>query len=215
MRIGILGTGTLAVALGAAWGRAGHEVRVGGRSRERAGDAAAAMGGAAAAVEPREAVEGADAVLVAVAWEGLADILGLAGAVDGTLAGTPLIDPTNAVAHGVGELLTGDGRSAAEHVADLAPGAHVVKAFHLFASDQWSGGREPVTVAMAGDDAGALAAAAKLVEDAGGRPAVVGPLRRARQLEEVAGFVIGLVFAGVDPSTAVPGVPVKVPSLPA
>ncbi|MFI0938976.1 NADPH-dependent F420 reductase [Streptomyces sp. NPDC021020] len=207
MRIGILGTGTLAVALGAAWGRAGHEIRVGGRSRERAAGAAAAMGGAAGAVEPREAVEGADAVLVAVAWEGLADILGLAGAADGTLSGTPLLDPTNAVAHGVGELLTGDGRSAAEHIADLAPGAHVVKAFHLFAADQWSGGREPVTVAMAGDDAGALAAAAKLVEDAGGRPAVVGPLRRARQLEEVAGFVIGLVFAGVDPSSAVPSVP--------
>lgn len=207
MRIGILGTGTLAVALGAAWGRAGHEVRVGGRSPERAAEAAAAMGGAAVAAGPREAVEGADAVLVAVAWEGLADVLALAGAADGTLAGTPLVDPTNAVAHGVGELLTGDGRSAAEHVADLAPGAHVVKGFHLFAADQWGGGREPVTVALAGDDAGALAVVSGLVEDAGGRPAVLGPLRRARQLEEVAGFVIGLVFAGVDPSSAVPSVP--------
>src|SRR4051794_17643547 len=121
MRIGILGTGTLAVALGAAWGRAGHEVRVGGRSRERARAAAQRMGGAAAAVEPAAAVAGRDAVLVAVAWEGLADILGAAGAAGGSLAGTPLIDPTNAVAHGVGELLVADGRSAAERVADLAP----------------------------------------------------------------------------------------------
>ncbi|WP_329178778.1 NADPH-dependent F420 reductase [Streptomyces sp. NBC_01477] len=214
MRIGILGTGTLAVALGAAWGRAGHQVRVGGRSRERAEAAAERMGGAAVAVEPAEAVAGRDAVLVAVAWEGLADILGAAGAAGGSLAGTPLIDPTNAVAHGVGELLTTDGRSIAEHIADLAPGAHVVKGFHLFAADQWSAGREPVTVALAGDDAAALATVSRLAEDAGGHPAVLGPLGRARQLEEVAGFVIGLVFAGVDPATAIPHVPMP-PDVPA
>jgi predicted dinucleotide-binding enzyme len=211
VRIGILGTGTLAVALGAAWGRAGHEVRVGGRSRERAEQAAQRMGGAARAVDPAEAVAGRDAVLVAVAWEGLDDILTAAGAADGSLAGTPLIDPTNAVAHGVGELLTADSRSVAEHIADKAPGALVVKGFHLFAADQWSAGREPVTVALAGDDAAALDTVSALVADAGGRPAVLGPLRRARQLEEVAGFVIGLVFSGTDPGTAVPHVPVPLP----
>ncbi len=96
----------------------------------------------------------------------------------------------------------------AEHVADWAPGAHVVKAFHLFAADQWAEGKPEVTVAMAGDDQSALDTVARLVRDAGGRPAVLGPLRRARQLEEVAGFVIGLVFAGVDPSSAVPRVEV-------
>jgi predicted dinucleotide-binding enzyme len=46
-----------------------------------------------------------------------------------------------------------------------------------------------------------------LVRDAGGRPAVLGPLSRARQLEEVAGFVIGLAFSGVDPSSAIPRIP--------
>lgn len=232
MRIGILGTGTLAVGLGTAWARAGHAIRIGGRSREKAAAAAGRIGGAAVAVEPREAVAGADVVLVAVAWEGLAGILALAGAKEGTLAGTPLLDPTNAVAHGVGELLTPDGRSAAEHLADLAPGAHVVKGFHLFAADQWQPGpephpepdpeqrrqepaaepaREPVTVVLAGDDAAALAAVSQLVADAGGRPAVLGPLRRARQLEEVAGFVIGLAFAGVDPASAVPHISLPAP----
>lgn len=136
-------------------------------------------------------------------------MLRAAGAARGSLAGTPLIDPTNAVDHGVGELLPADGRAAAEHIAGWAPGAHVVKGFHLFAADQWSPGREPVTVALAGDDEGALRTVADLVRDAGGRPVVFGPLRRARQLEEVAGFVIGLVFAGVDPSSAVPRVPVS------
>ncbi|HEX3792306.1 MAG TPA: NAD(P)-binding domain-containing protein [Pseudonocardiaceae bacterium] len=203
MRIGILGTGTLAVALGAAWTRAGHEVVVGGRSADRARAAAGLLGGTA--VSLREVVSGRDAVLVAVSWAGLPDVLRAAGAGEGSLAGVPLLDPTNAVEHGVGELLTTDGRAVAEHVADWAPGAHVVKAFHLFAADQWDVGRPAVTVALAGDDDGALRVTAELVRAAGGRPAVFGPLRRARQLEEVAGFVIGLAFAGVDPSSAVPG----------
>jgi hypothetical protein len=41
----------------------------------------------------------------------------------------------------------------------------------------------------------------------GALPAVLGPLARAGQLEEVAGFVLGVAFAGVDPVDAVPGVP--------
>jgi len=209
MRIGILGTGTLAAGLGGAWARAGHEVVVAGRSYEKALAVAERIGGGSRAVErTAEAVAGRDAVLLAVSWEGAEEMLRTAGAADGPLAGTPLIDPVNAVEHGVGELLPADGRAVAEHIADWAPGAQVVKAFHLFAADQWAQGREPVTVAIAGDHEPALRTTSQLVRDAGGRPAVLGPLRRARQLEEVAGFVIGLVFAGVDPSTAIPKVAV-------
>jgi predicted dinucleotide-binding enzyme len=211
MRIGILGTGTLAGGLGEAWVRAGHEVVVAGRSYEKAVAVAERIGGGATAVRwPGEAVAGRDAVLLAVAWEGARDLLRSAGAADGSLAGTPLIDPTNAVEHGVGVLLPADGRAAAEHIAEWAPGAHVVKAFHLFAADQWAGGREPVTVAIAGDDEAALRTVGQLVRDVGGHPATLGPLHRARQLEEVAGFVIGLAFSGVDPNAAIPKVPTGV-----
>jgi predicted dinucleotide-binding enzyme len=207
MRIGILGTGTLAIGLGTAWTRAGHEVLIGGRSPDRAEAAAAKIGAPARAVSLREAVVDRDAVLLAVAHEGLADTLRAAGAAEGSLAGIPLLDPTNAVEHGVGVLLPNDGRAIADHIADLAPGAHVVKAFHLFAADQWTEARGPVTVAMAGDDSHALEIAARLVRDVGAHPAVLGSLDRARQLEEVAGFVIGLAFAGHDPNAAIPRVP--------
>lgn len=44
MRIGILGTGTLAEALGAGWARAGHELAVGGRSADRARRLAGTLG---------------------------------------------------------------------------------------------------------------------------------------------------------------------------
>ena len=43
--------------------------------------------------------------------------------------------------------------------------------------------------------------------DVGGVPATLGTLDRVRQLEEVAGFVIGLAFAGFDPGSAVPHIP--------
>jgi predicted dinucleotide-binding enzyme len=159
-------------------------------------------------------VTGCDAVLLAVPWEGVENTLDSAGAAEGALRGIPLIDPVNAVAHGVGVLRTPPGVAAAQQIADMAPGAHVVKAFHLFPASQWttSSDQAPVTVAMCGDDPAALRTVGQLVRDAGGVPAVLGPLDRTRQLEEVAGFVIGLAFAGVDPASAIPSVPVPATS---
>lgn len=163
--------------------------------------------GARARPLPEVAVD-ADAVLLSVHWKGIADILTAAGAPAGSLAGKPLIDPTNAIEHGAGVLLTEPGRAIAEHVAELAPGAHVVKALHLFPSTRWTTpGSSPVTVAMCGDDPRALEIVGSLVRDLGAVPAVLGGLDRARQVEEVAGFVIALVTAGVDPQRAIPAVP--------
>ncbi len=211
MRIGILGTGTLAAALGEGWARAGHEVAIGGRSQVKAQRLAERLGQGVVAVPPREVVLGRDAVLLAVTWDGVEDMLTSVGASDGALEGTPLIDPTNAVAHGVGTLLTGEGETMAGRIAGLAPGARVVKAFHLFPADRWTSppedGRSRVTVAMCGDDTIALQVVGGLVRDVGGIPATLGALDRVRQLEEVAGFVIGLAFAGFDPHSAVPQVP--------
>lgn len=211
MRIGILGTGTLAAALGEGWARAGHEVAIGGRSQPKAAKLAERLGHGVLAVPPREAVAGRDAVLLAVSWDGVEDMLRSAGASDGALEATPLIDATNAVAHGVGVLLTEPGESMAGRIAELAPGAQVVKAFHLFPADQWTSppddGRSRVTVAMCGDDPAALHIVGQLVRDVGGTPAILGALDRVHQLEQVAGFVIGLAFAGFDPNSAVPHVP--------
>jgi predicted dinucleotide-binding enzyme len=217
MRIGILGTGTLAAALGEGWARAGHDLAIGGRSQAKARKLADRLGRGVRGVAPREAVTGRDAVLLAVLWDGVDEMLRSAGASEGLLEGTPLIDPTNAVEHGVGSLLTDHGEAMATRIAALAPGAHVVKAFHLFPAEQWikapGQDEQPVTVAMCGDDPAALQVVGELVRDVGGVPAVLGSLDRVRQLEEVAGFVIGLAFAGFDPASAVPRVPS--PPLPA
>ncbi|MBF6439815.1 NADPH-dependent F420 reductase [Nocardia cyriacigeorgica] len=152
MRITILGTGLLAESLGAMWARAGHDLVIGGRSVDKARALAARIGHGTRAAVPRAAVEGREAVLLAVSWHGVTDILREAEAEKGSLCGATLIDPTNAVDHGIGILLTGAGESQAERIAALAPGAHVVKAFHLFPAQQWTDAvAGPVTVAMCGD----------------------------------------------------------------
>nr|WP_018685050.1 NAD(P)-binding domain-containing protein [Actinokineospora enzanensis] len=199
MRIGILGTGMVATALGSAWARAGHEVVVGGRSPEKARALAAEWG--ARAATPREVAVESDAVLLAVLWDGVDDMLRLAGAAEGTLSGKPLMDATNAVDHGIGVLH----RANAEHVAETAIGAQVVKAFHLYPAEQWNGDTSGVVVPLSGDDEGALAVVSGLVRDTGAEPWHFGKLDSARQLEEVAGFVIRLFFAGADPRAAIPG----------
>lgn len=206
MQITLVGTGTLALALGAAWARAGHDLVIWGRSPERAAALADRIGPRARPDCTTTAVAGSDAALLAVTWPAALDALRSAGGSDGSFAGITLIDPVNAVRHGVGELLTDT--SAAEEIAATAPGAHVVKAFHMFPAAQWAADADrTATVAVCGDDADSLRLVGSLVRDAGGTPAVLGPLRRARQLEEAAGFVIGLAFGGHDPSTAVPSVP--------
>lgn len=208
MEIGLLGTGDLAVALGRAWAGAGHSIVVTGRHPDRAQAAADQIGAAARPVPPRRLADHADTVVVAIAWDGLEEALGLVGGPEGTLSGVTVVDCTNAVDHATGRLLPETG-SAAELVAGLAVGAQVVKALHLFAGASWpftgQAGSSPV-VAICGDDTGALSRVSALVGDLGARAAVVGGLAAARQAEEAAGFVMRVVAAGANPRFAVPDV---------
>ncbi|MGW1067089.1 NADPH-dependent F420 reductase [Streptomyces aureus] len=208
MNVGILGTGNLAVTLGRAWAASGHTVLVTGRDPERAGEAADRIGTSARAVDPAGFAGTTDVVVVAVSWEGLEAALGLVGGIDGTLAGKTVIDCTNPVDYGTGELKPATG-SAAQFVARSAPGALVVKALHLFAGASWpyAGPREAAPlVAVCGDERAALDVATALIGDLGGRTAVVGGLDSARQLEEAAGFVMRVVASGHNPRHAVPDV---------
>jgi 8-hydroxy-5-deazaflavin:NADPH oxidoreductase len=208
MTIGLLGTGDLAVTLGRAWAVAGRSLVVTGRNPDRARAAAERIGAAASAVDPAVLANLADVVVVAVAWDGLAEALALVGGPTGALAGTTVVDCTNPVDFATGRVLLQSG-SAAEVVARVAPGARVVKALHLFAGASWPYVGDPdaaPVVAMCGDDHPALAEVGALVGDLGARPAVIGGLDAARQAEEAAGFVMRVVAAGANPRLAVPDV---------
>jgi predicted dinucleotide-binding enzyme len=208
VNVGILGTGNLAVALGRAWAPAGHSLFLAGRDPLRSKEAADQIGPMAKAVDPTELATQIDVLVVAVAWEGLEAALSLVGAPEGSLAGKAVIDCTNPVDYTTCELKPTSG-SAAALVAHTAPGAHVVKALHLFAGASWPyvGPQESApVVAICGDEPSALDRAAALIQDLGARPAMVGGLSSARQLEEAAGFVMRVVAAGYNPRLAVPDV---------
>ncbi|WP_189323462.1 NADPH-dependent F420 reductase [Streptomyces flaveus] len=207
MRIGIVGTGSMADALGGQWARAGHDVLVGGRDAGRSAALGERIGGRAGSL--RDAAEhGTDAVLLAVPYAAVAGVVsGLADA----LEGRTLVDCTNPVAPGF-VLETRGGPSAAERIAIAAPGTHVVKAFNLCHESVWRltppvfDGR-PLAVPLCGDDALALDTVQRLVRDLGCEPLNGGGLERAALLEATAAFLIGLwVGEGADAQAIVPPV---------
>ncbi|MBP2455977.1 NADPH-dependent F420 reductase [Mycolicibacterium lutetiense] len=208
MKIGLLGTGNLAVMLGKAWAGAGHSVVVTGRNPAHARTAAQQIGSAAAPIDPSEFADAVDVVVVAIPWDGLDHALNLVGGPSGALSGKAVIDCTNPVDFTTGRLIPATG-SAAEYVASLAVGAGVVKALHLFAGASWPFTGSPATapvVAVCGDDPGALHHAEALIADLGARPVTVGGIDAARQAEEAAGFVMRVVAAGANPRLAIPHV---------
>ncbi|MET3922533.1 NADPH-dependent F420 reductase [Arthrobacter sp. UYEF20] len=117
------------------------------------------------------------------------------------LAGKTIVDITNPVNFETFDSLVVEaGTSAAEEIAKLAPAsANVVKAFNTtFAGTLVAGesGGQPLDVFIAGDDADATNAVSSFVSDAGMRPLVVGPLKRAGELE---GFQFVLMTLQANP----------------
>jgi len=83
-------------------------------------------------------------------------------------------------------LATAPDSSSAEEVADVIPGAKVIKAFNTTYAGTLRAGQvdgQPLDVWIAGDDADAKNKVAQLIKDAGMRPIDAGPLSRARQIE--------------------------------
>ena len=105
------------------------------------------------------------------------------------LVGKVVVDITNPVDWSTMDgLVTPDASSAAEEIAKLVPDATVVKAFNTtFAGTLVTGqaAGQTLDVLIAGDDEQAKQQVASLVEAGGMRPVDAGPLKRARQLEQV------------------------------
>lgn len=139
MRIGIIGTGNMADALGGRWAAAGHRVLFGGRSPERARALADRTGQSAGTL--RDAAGFGDAVLLALPYDAVAGVLAALGADGGALRGRVLVDCTHAVGPGF-RLTTGTGPGAARTIAD-ATGARVVKAFNHLPDARCGGGSRP------------------------------------------------------------------------
>ncbi|MFC9663238.1 NADPH-dependent F420 reductase [Nocardia sp. NPDC127606] len=225
MRIGIIGAGAMAAALGGGWAAAGHEVRIGARSVDAARALAAeinAISGpdadraSGSPVDVRPAtisavIAFAEVVLFAVPVSALTELLTTHGA---ELAGKIVIDCTNAF---LPDESAPDGTTAfvlsedavAERIATAAPKAHVVKAFNLLAAEVWAGTDRVfdgvrLAVPICGDDAAAVRTVALLAEDLALQPFTAGGLHRARYLEATSVFTVGLWFGGLDARAMLP-----------
>jgi NADPH-dependent F420 reductase len=183
--IAVIGTGNVGSALGQRFAQLGHRVIYGSREPERRSveRLVAETGSEAAAASQEAAAEAADIVVFAVPWNVVEDLTRSLG----DLAGKIVIDPTNPrriAADGLRDYAF-DG-SNAERIQALAPDARVVKAFSTLGAETMldpavAGG--PVSVPIAGDDAGAKKVVAGLVRGIGLEPVDVGPLRYAHVIE--------------------------------
>jgi len=197
MRIGILGSGLMGGKLGTLFARAGHQVVFSyARSEAKLKRLARKAGARASAGTPGEAAQEADALLLAVHWSRVDDVLAQAGDLSGKLVLTCSL-PMNA---DDSALAIGHTSSGAEELARKLPGARVVAAFNTVPSevlfDVYAARRKAIrpSLAYCGDDRRGKTTAARLIRDVGFEPMDAGPLRIARYTEPFGLLVAQLAY---------------------
>jgi len=195
MDITIIGTGNMARGIATRALAGGNTVTLLGTAREKAEALAGELSGDVHAGTVGDPIDG-DVVVLAVWYQALDDVLGRYG---DQLDGKTVVDITNPVDPETYAPLTVEAGSAAQEIAQKAPGAKVVKAFNTtFAGSLVEGqvAGEALDVFVASDDDGAKAQVGELAESAGLRVLDAGPLAHARQLEG-AGFLHMAVQPGL------------------
>ena len=199
MRIGILGSGLMGGKLGTLFARAGHDVLFSyARSEAKLKRLAREAGNKARAGSPQEAAEGADALLLAVHWSRLDDVLKQTG----DLAGKTLVTCSLPMNEGDTDLVVAHSSSGAEELQKRLPKAKVVGAFTTVPSEVFFGvyaarrRKERPSLVYYGDDAKAKKVAAGLIVDVGFEPVDAGPLRIARYAEPFVLLIARLAYEG-------------------
>ena len=200
MHIGILGSGLMGGKLGTIFARAGHDVVFSySRSQRKLKRLAREAHGHARAGAPREAALNADALLLAVHWSRVDDVLKQAGDLSRKVIVTCSL-PMNADDT---KLVVAHTSSGAEALAKKVRKADVVSAFSSVPSEvlfdvfgaKRRTRRRPSLV-YCGDDQDAKDVAAILIRDVGFEPVDAGPLRIARYLEPFSLAMAQLAYEG-------------------
>ncbi len=195
MEIGFIGAGMIGKAVSTQLAKVGHDVLVSNsRGPETLRETFEPLGisvGTAADAAAR------DVVFVAVAWR---DIPSALAGVD--LSGRILVDTNNPIIMpGFTRADTG-GKPSSEVIADLAPGARVVKAFNHMLSTSYDEGPlvdgAPKVLFHSSDHDDAHAVASRLIIDLGYVPINLGALVTGGVLHESPGPLAGRVF--VEPA---------------
>jgi 8-hydroxy-5-deazaflavin:NADPH oxidoreductase len=191
--ISIIGSGSMAAAIGGLAAKAGHTVEVMSRDAAKARALAEQVGSGATAGTFGAAPAG-DIVILAVPYSAVFDVVKQYGE---ELAGKLLVDVTNPVAPDYTSFVTPGDSFGAQEIAKVAPAdADIVKAFntqfsHVLAAGPVEG--HPLDVFIAGDDAQAKTRVSAFIESLGLRPMDTGPLLMARTLEYVCLLSLGLL----------------------
>lgn len=182
LKIGIIGAGKIGGSLATLWAKAGHEVLLSSRHPDELKDLAKSLGPKARVGTPKEAAQFGEVVLISVPYGALPQVgRDLASELKGKVVletGNPYPERDGAMAEEARRKGTGVAS------AEFLPGVRLVRAFNAISyrnlrSDAHRSG-DLVGIPIAGDDQAALAAAKRLVTDAGFDPVVVGPLARAK-----------------------------------
>jgi predicted dinucleotide-binding enzyme len=186
MRIGVIGSGHIGGTIGGLWVKNGHEVMFSSRHPEELKDLVAGLGPNAQVGTVQQAIDVGDVLFIAVPYAALPQIGQDYGP---SLKGKIMLDACNAIA-------PRDGAAFAEEVEHdgigmvsqkYLPGVLLVRAFNtlnytIFARE--ANRADPkIAVPIAGDDAEAVKVAARLVQDAGFDPVVVGTLKDASRFQ--------------------------------
>jgi predicted dinucleotide-binding enzyme len=197
MKVGILGSGLMGGKLGTIFARAGHEVVFSyARSEKKLERLARDARGKARAGTPAEAARDADAVLLAVHWSRVNDVLKQAG----SLSGKVIISCSLPMNASDTELVVYHTSSGAEALAKKAKRGQVVSAFGTVPSEVLFGvyaGRrrkQRPSLVYCGDNQRAKKVAARLIRDVGFDPVDAGPLKMARYMEPFTLLIAQLAY---------------------
>jgi 8-hydroxy-5-deazaflavin:NADPH oxidoreductase len=205
MKIGFIGAGAIAQALAKRALKAGCEVVLSNsRGPATLVDVVRDLGPGAAAGEAREAAA-APIVVLALPWHRLAPALGALPPWEGRI----VIDTTNPIGPPDFEAADLGGRASSAVVADLVPGARLVKACNtlpprLLAADPHQGGGRRV-IFVSGDEAAAKEEVAHLLGEMGFAVIDLGELERGGRLQEYPGgplAAVDLIRRRIGPAAA-------------
>lgn len=195
MNIGIIGAGSMGSGLGKLWAQNGHKLMF-SYSRDQAKLLAIAqsIGDNATVGTPVEAAQFGDVVLLSVPYAAVKDALQATGSLDGKI----LFSCVNALLPDMSGLAVGTTTSAAEEIAQLAPGARVVEALPVFAevlnSPSRRFGEQIATVFYSGDDETAKQVVADLLRELDVEPIDAGALKNSRFVEPAMMLLVKLAY---------------------
>jgi predicted dinucleotide-binding enzyme len=187
--------------LGTLFARAGHDVVFSYSHRQKKLQKLAKEAGAnARAGTPAEAASKADALLLAVHWTRVDDVLAQAG----SLSGKTVVSCTLPMSEDDSRMVVGHTTSGAETLAAKIPEAHVVCAFStapsevLFSVFARRKRRTLPDLVFCADNKAAKKKAATLIRDVGFNPVDVGTLSIARYVEPYSLMLAEIAYSGSD-----------------